>query len=146
MSGDSIVVGPRSAAELREFAAQPEPPMPTESEVSTMLGKLAIATAQPKVSPAEAKERLAMYWLALRDLPVADLRSAFVKIIKTKTFLPTPAEVRAAAIQAGANRKYAKSRAKHLAWLHDREWTPPKDHVPAEELKALVSGVKFASQ
>lgn len=143
LSGDSPVVGPKSAAALKAFAEEPEPPLVTEDEVETMLAKLALATAQPKVSKEEAKERLAMYWLALRDLPVSDLRAAFVELLRTAKFLPTPAEVRSAAIRAGALRRYAKSRARHLAWKHEQEWHPAKDEVPPAELQALLTETKI---
>lgn len=111
-----------------------------------MIGKLAMATAQAKVSDAEAEERVAMYWLALRDLPVADLRVAFLDLLRTATFLPTPAEVRTAALKAGALRRYAKSRARHLVWKHEQEWKPADDVVPPEELRALLAGVKIGSE
>lgn len=146
LSGDSPVVGPNSAQALRTFASEPEPPLPTEAEVETMIGKLAMATAQAKVSDAEAEERVAMYWLALRDLPVADLRVAFLDLLRTATFLPTPAEVRTAALKAGALRRYAKSRARHLVWKHEQEWKPADDVVPPEELRALLAGVKIGSE
>ena len=142
LSGESPVVGPNTAAALQAFAAEPEPPLATEAEVETMIAKLAMATAQSKVSDAEASERVSMYWLALRDLPVADLRGAFVDLLRTSTFLPTPAEVRTAALKAGALRRYAKSRARHLAWKHEQEWQPSGDIVPPEELHALLSSVK----
>lgn len=138
LSGDSVVVGPKSAAELRAFAEQPEPALVKESEVDTMIGKLAMATAQPKLSKEEAKERMAMYWLALRDLPVDDLRRAFVELLRTCTFLPTPAEVRAAALKEGAARRYAKSRARHLAWKHEQEWRPQGEAVDPAEVRALL--------
>lgn len=142
LSGDSPVVGPKAAAELRAFAAEPEPPLATESEVDTMLGKLALATAQPKLSKDEAKERMAMYWLALRDIPVVDLRGAFVDLLRHSKFMPTPAEVRSSAVQKGAHRRYAKSRARHLAWKHEQEWKPSNDTIPSEELQALLSNTK----
>jgi hypothetical protein len=145
LSGDSPVVGPKSAAALAAYAAEPEPPLPSQAEVETMIGKLALATAQAKVSEAEAEERVSMYWLALRDLPVTDLRGAFLDLLRTSTFLPTPAEVRTAALKIGAVRRYSKSRARHLAWKHEQEWKPSGDIVPAEELQSLLAGVKIGS-
>lgn len=138
LSGDSPVVGPETAQTLSAFAAEPEPALANEGEVTTMIGKLAMATAQSRVSEAEAEERIAMYWLALRDLPLVDLRIAFVELLKTATFLPTPAEVRSQAIKAGALRRYAKSRARHLAWKHEIEWRPEGERVSPDELRALM--------
>lgn len=141
----SPIVGPNTAAELRAFAALPEPAAIEQDQLDTMIGKLAMATAQAKLSPAEAKERLELYWLGLRDLPADDLRAAFVVLIQTAKFLPTPAEIRAAALKAGSARKFAKSRAKFLAWKHDVEWRPPVDPVPAQELCEMLSSIRIGS-
>lgn len=142
LSNDSPVVGPATAAQLREIMALPEPQPATEDQVSTMIGKLAIATAQPKVSQTEAEARLEMYWLALRDMPVDDLRAAFLDLLRGCKFLPTPAEVRTAALRHGAIRRHCKSRAAHLEWKHRIEWKPQAEHVAPAELQALLATVK----
>ena len=139
LSGDSPVVGPVTARQLREYAAQAEPAAPAQEQVGIMIGKLAMATAQAKVSDAEAAARLEMYWIALRDIPADDLRAAFVDLVKTAKFLPTPAEVRKAALSAGAIRRYTKSRASHLAWKHEQEWKPEGERVDPAEVRALLS-------
>lgn len=142
LGSDSPVVGPASASQLRAYAEQPEPPLADQAQVETMIGKLAIATAQPKVSEAEAAARVDLYWLALRDLPVDDLRAAFVELVKTATFLPTPAEVRTAAVKQGSPRRFAKSRARYLAMLHDTKWKPPvpeADMVDPAEVRAFLA-------
>jgi hypothetical protein len=140
LSGDSPVVGPKSAAALRALIEQPDPPLASQPQVETMIGKLAMATAQAKVSEAEAEVRFEMYWMALRDLPLDDLRAAFVELVRTATFLPTPAEVRSATIRQGALRRYAKSRARHLVWKHETEWKPEqKDWVDPAEVHALLA-------
>lgn len=145
MSSDSPVVGPKSAAALKAFAEQPEPPVADREQVETLVGKLAMATAQPKVSEAEAGARVELYWLALRDLPVDDLRAGFLDLLRGCTFLPTPAEVRTAALRHGAIRKYAKSRAKHLAWKHETEWQPPAELIDPAEVHALMAEVAKAA-
>ncbi len=142
LSGDSVVVGPKSAAALRAFVDEPEPELPTESDVDALVMKLAIATAQPKISPVEARERMKLYWQALRDLPLIELKGGFLRLLRTSKFLPTPCEVRTAAIQAGATRRYAKSRARHLLWLHARDYVEPKEPVPPEELRELLAKVR----
>lgn len=142
LSGDSPVVGPNTSAELRAYVAQPDPPLANQDQVETLVGKLAIATAQGKSSQSEADARVEMFWLALRDLPVDDLRNAFMDLLRSCTFMPTPAEVRTAAIRQGALRRYAKSRAQHLIWKHEQEWKPSGDIVPPEELQALLASVK----
>ena len=135
------MVGPSTAAALRAFADAPEPPPPTASQVETMIGKLAIATAQAKVSEAEANARHDLDWLALRDVPIDDLRAGFLTLIRTSKFLPTPSEVRAAALLAGAPRRYRKSRARHLAWKHDTQWSPPQVLLAPDEARALLAGL-----
>lgn len=143
MSGETAIVGPQTARQLSEFAATPEPETARRDQVEVMIGKLAMATAQAKASEAEANERLELYWLALNDIPVCDLRAAFTELLKTAKFLPTPAEVRQVAIKQGASRRYAKSRARHLAWRHSVEWRPPVETIPADEVKALLASVSF---
>lgn len=139
MSGETKIVGPNTARQLSEFAAQPEPEAVRRDQVDVMIGKLAMATAQSKVSADEASERLELYWLALKDIPADDLRAAFVDIVRASTFLPTPAEVRTAAMKQGATRRYAKSRARHLAWRHEQEWRPATEIAPPDEVRALLA-------
>lgn len=141
MGSGSPVVGPKDAAALRAFAAEPEPELATRDQVEVMIGKLAMATAQGKVSTDEADSRIDAYWLALKDLPAADLRVAFVEMIRQCKFLPTPAEARSFALHPGAMRRFAKSRARHLAWKHEREWRAPIDPVPPEEAAALFAQI-----
>ena len=143
LSGDSPVVGPNTAAALTAFAEQPEPPLADREQVETLVAKLALATAQPKVSDAEAEARIEIYWLALEDLPLADLRSGFVELVKSATFLPTPAEVRRACLLPGAVRRHMKSRASHLAWKHRQEWQAPAATVDPAELRALMASVRL---
>ena len=137
-SGENPIVGPETAGQLAAFAAIPEPPLASKAQVEVMIGKLAMATAQGKSSLAEASERLDLYWLALNDVPVDDLRGGFAQLLRTAKFLPTPAEVRSASVKHGAHRKYLKSRARHLAWLHKRDWQPAVEYVKPEELASLM--------
>lgn len=146
MGSDNPIVGPNTALQLAAFAAEPEPPLASRDQVGVMIGKLALATAQPKTTEAEAGERIELYWLALNDIPVADLRAAFSELIRIAKFLPTPAEVRRAALVAGSPRKYAKSRARHLAWKHSVEWKPPVDAIPEAEVRALLASVNLAAE
>lgn len=137
-SGESPVVGPETAGMLTAYAEQPEPPLASKAQVEVMIGKLALATAQPKVSEAEASARIELYWLALNDVPVDDLRQGFADLVKTAKFLPTPAEVRTAAMKFAARRKYLKSRARHLAWKHRTEWRPEPKLLEVLDVSALL--------
>lgn len=104
-SRDSAVVGPDTASQLRAITAGHESPMPDQSEIETMIGKLAMATAA----------RRETYWLGLRDVPIADLRAAFVDLIQRATFLLNPCGGSHGRLSKGQDRRYAKSRARHLA-------------------------------
>ena len=115
-SGESPIVGPNTATELRNWLAIPEPQleMPTEDRIDTMIARLSLATKERRSSYGEAKERLIIYWRALRDIPLVDLAAAFDELIKSQTFMPTPAEIRKAAFAFTAKRNFTRSRAKHL--------------------------------
>lgn len=138
LSGDSPIVGPETARQLAIFAAEPEPDLAEKAQVEVMIGKLAMATAQARVSQAEASERMEAYWLALNDIPLPDLRHAYAELVRTATFLPTPAEVRSASLGIGATRRFAKSRARYLAWKHEMEWRPATELMPIEEVAKLL--------
>lgn len=142
---DSPVVGPNTARQLREFLATPDvQAMPEKSQVTTMIGRLALATAQAKISEAEAEERMAAYWLALHDIPLDDLRWAYGELVKSATFLPTPAEIRAKAQLPGAMRAFRKTRARMLIAKHEREWREPVEYVKPEELAQITADVAKA--
>lgn len=136
---DSPVVGPNTARQLREFLAQPDvQAMPERGQVDTMIGRLALATAQPKVSEAEAEERMAAYWLALHDIPLDDLRWAYSELVKTATFLPTPAEIRAKAQYPGTMRAFRRTRAQMILAKHEREYRETVEYVKPEEARAIM--------
>jgi hypothetical protein len=148
-SVESPIVGPDTAAKLLAFSAAPEPSLAEMPQVDSMIVKLALAPAQAKLSKVEANERLELYWLALKHIPLLDLRSAFEQLLKSSKFLPTPAEVHAAAWLAGAPRRHAKSRAKHLAWKHSVEWRSPVEPITPEEareVRALLAPLSDLSQ
>ena len=143
---DSPVVGPITATALREWLAAPriDPDLPTAERVENMIARLSLATKERAVSEREAKERLDLYWRALRDVPLVDLGRAFDDILKSATFMPTPAEVRSKAARYTALRNFRHSRAKHLVWLHDTRWTaliPEGQAIAAGELAELKAGL-----
>lgn len=105
-----------------------------------LVAELSLATSQGKMSEDEAGALLELYWRALKDVPLIDLRRGAAKLLKTSKFRPTPAEFRTAAMLAGAPRKYAKSRARFLVFKHETEWVPPLDpsDIPTpEEMEAI---------
>lgn len=143
LSGESPVVGPKTAAALREFAAaQPALPLPERDQIDAMIARLSVATAKKATSKDEARELVDLYWRALRDLPLTDLHWAFDELLRTATFLPKPAEVRAMALRPAARRNYLRSRARHLAWKHDVEWRPPVELATPEDVQAVLAGLR----
>ena len=144
-SGDSPVIGPNSVGALEAFlAAQPALDMPTEERIDTMIARLAMATKERRQSVAESRERLALYWRTLRELPLVDLMRAFDDLLRTCTFMPTPAEVYAAANSYRRQREFKASRARHLIAKHNREWAPPladEDRASPEDIAAIKASL-----
>lgn len=132
LSGDNPVVGPQTVAALQSFLdAYVEPHLPAMSDIESMCARLSLATAKPRVSDADAHEMHALYWRALRDIPLIDLYRAFDDLLRTSRFLPKPSEIRAAAIGHKCRREFKRSRAVALIRKHQREWTPP---IPEDQL------------
>lgn len=145
LSGDSPVVGPKTAGELQAYldAPQPDWELPTPDRVQNLVSRMSLATAKSRISPEEAKETLDLYWRALKDIPIQHLGLAFDDLLKTATFMPKPAEIRAAALKYTARFDYLRSRARHLVWKHQMEYVaPPADPMPPEEVAALLASVK----
>lgn len=142
-SGESKIIGPKTAATLRQWIIEAEAyeaslERPTIERIENLIGRLSLATAKRKLADDEATEMHDLYWRALRNLPIIDLGAAFDELLRTATFLPVPAEIHTKAKAIGAARGYAISRAKHLVWRHEREYIPPPaDLVTAEELAEI---------
>ena len=143
MGNDYPTIGPKSAETLQQYVDAPRPPMPEREQVEVMIAKLALATASQKRSQDEETERLELYWMVLRIYPLVDLRSAFIKLLRTCKFMPTPAEIDTLAQQEGYDRRRKFYRAKHLLMIHHRDYTPPQEYVTAEELAELRSNLKI---
>lgn len=143
-SGNSPVIGPNNAAALREWIAQAEAfeadlERPSEERVENLIARLATATAFRHTSTKEAREAHAVYWRVLRDLPIIDLAAAFDELVRTSKFMPKPAEIFAEAKRHTLRRAFRVSRARHLVWKHETEWTPPVEPIPAAEVSALIT-------
>ncbi len=137
MGSDLPTIGPKSAGILQQYVDAPRPPMPDREQVEVMIAKLALATASQKRSQDEEAERLELYWMALRIYPLIDLRSAFIKLLRTCKFMPTPAEIDCVVDEYGRDRRRKLARAEYLLMIHRRDYTPPQEYVTAEELAAL---------
>lgn len=151
-SGNSQIVGPKTAAEIRAYLDGPWPELalPTSERVDNMIGRIAIATKERRLTAEEHKERLEIYWRVLREVPLIDLAAGFDKILATYTFMPTPAEVLKVCSAFTAKREYRRSRAKHLLFMHEREYRNPThsdDMADVDDVAALraQAGRKYAS-
>ena len=143
MGSDLPTIGPKSAETLQQYVDAPRPPMPDREQVEVMIAKLSLATASQKRSQDEESERLELYWMTLRIYPLIDLRSAFVKLLRTCKFMPTPAEIDSVVQEEGRERRRKLMRAEYLLMLHHRDYVPPKEYVTAEELAELRSNLQI---
>lgn len=148
LSGDSIVVGPKNCRELRAFVKNaPELPLAQPEDFERALSTLSLATSGKRLSAAEAKEQIKIHRKLNCDLTANDLARAVVKLGRTSTFMPTPAEIRKAALSFANKRAFALNRAKHLIWLHETRWEPPidpADQVRPEDLAGLIAKIDEA--
>jgi hypothetical protein len=143
MSNDEPTIGPKSAEILQNFLDGPRPPMPEREQVDVMIAKLSLATANQKRSVDEESERLELYWMTLRIYPLIDLRSAFLKLLRTCKFMPTPAEIDSVVQAEGSERRRKRVRASYLLQIHKRDYVPPQEYVTAEELAELRSQLQI---
>lgn len=143
LSSDLPTIGPKSAEILQQFVDAARPPMPEREQVEVMIAKLSLATANQKRSVDEEAERLELYWLTLRIYPLVDLRSAFLKLLRTCKFMPTPAEIDTVVQDEGYERRRRVNRAKHLLMIHYREYTAPQEYVTAQELEDLRKNLQI---
>ena len=143
LSSDLPTIGPKSAEILQQYLNAAKPPMPEREQVEVMIAKLSLATANQKRSVDEEAERLELYWLTLRIYPLVDLRSAFLKLLRTCKFMPTPAEIDTVVQEEGYERRRRVNRAKHLLMIHYREYTPPQEYVTAKELEDLRKNLQI---
>jgi len=143
MSHDEPTIGPKSAEILQKFLDGPRPPMPEREQVDVMIAKLSLATANQKRSVDEEAERLELYWMTLRIYPLIDLRSGFLKLLRTCKFMPTPAEIDSVVQAEGSERRRKRARASYLLQIHKRDYVPPQEYVTAEELAELRKNLQI---
>jgi hypothetical protein len=117
--------------------------MPEREQVDVMIAKLSLATANQKRSVDEEAERLELYWMTLRIYPLIDLRSGFLKLLRTCKFMPTPAEIDSVVQAEGSERRRKRARASYLLQIHKREYVPPQEYVTAEELAELRKNLQI---
>jgi hypothetical protein len=118
----------RHAAALITESLEPAPP----HRIVTMVGKLAIAFPQQKLSDDEADVRIEQYTEGLDDIPIDILTDAYKTAIKTRTFFPTVAELRALCGEL-ARRKWRLSRINSLIASAARGGTPALAYQSRDE-------------
>lgn len=140
------VIGPVSAAALRDYVAACQPPLADEQQVGRVMTRIANMLPSPRgLGDGEADERMATYRRALSRHALADLHAAYVAILRQCRFFPTIAEVEAIIAPIRAKRMARVHRAEMLIMKHDREWAAPvTDTVTAEEIAALRADARHA--
>lgn len=142
-SQDNPIIGPKTATELRNWlTAQPEPAMATTDDVDEHVTALSLVLKErPGTTKLEAGARLDLYARALKGVAKADLARGTDDLLRTMTFMPTPAEVLKAANKYAARREFAHFRARQLIRDHEAKWKPPlrpEDMASPEEVAALM--------
>lgn len=138
------VIGPKSAGELREFIAAPLPPTARRDQVETMLAKLSVALPKSQSSEAEIRERLELYWTALKHHALVDLHQAFGELLRSCRFFPTIAEIEAVIAPIRGRRCGRIAQARLLVLKHEHEWKAPipdEDKADPEAVKALLATI-----
>jgi hypothetical protein len=134
-SGVYHVVTAEEASALRtalaglERSVQPAAP----ERIEIMVGKLSIAFPRQNLSDAEAEVRLEQYVMGLDDIPPDLLEQAYRQAIKTRTFFPTVAELRALCT-GFAMRHWRIARVRSLLATYERHEAsgrPHPDSLPA---------------
>ncbi|MCK0531466.1 hypothetical protein [Sphingobium agri] len=136
---DLPVVGPVSAAHLREYVASCQPPMPAREQIERMIGRIAVMMPSPKLTDKEAAERLSLYGRALSVHALPDLHAAFDVIVRTCRFFPTVAEIEAIIAPIKGRRTRREGTARMILLKHEREWSEPQENLTADEAQLLGS-------
>jgi len=108
-----------------DAALVPAEPFEIDREVRAITGMFPPA----KITPQEAKLRMAGYVLALADVPFDILKAATVKAIKTHTFMPSAKEL-LDLCDGLALRHWRRWRVNFLIDKHDREYREPVKEEP----------------
>ena len=109
--------------------------------IAQMIGWAVSAYRGEKLSDDEADRRLEVYTRMLEDIPPDILREAFQEAIKTMVFFPTVAEIRKLAAAEVLKRRWTKSRAEWLIFIHERDWKEPEPEISEEERLEVKAGL-----
>lgn len=147
-SSEMPVVGPKSAAALREFIEHPEPPVATEDWIEAQIGTLSIKPHR-KATVADMAMILKTYVAVLSEYPRADLGYAFGRLLRENKWFPDISEILAHADYCRNVRSRKKVQAKVLLMKHESEWIAPipeDQRVKPEEVAALIKDMKVGGE
>lgn len=118
-------------------------------DIDQHVSALSLASKERPLTKQDAKARLDIYARALRDVTKADLARGTDDLLRSVTFMPTPAEILKAANRYAAKREFAHFRAREILRAHAK-WEPPlkdEDRATPEDIAAIKQQVaaRFAS-
>jgi hypothetical protein len=93
--------------------------------IAGMMGVLATAFPNQRLSDEEAAAKLELYCRSLDDLPEDILKTAIDRLLKTQNWFPTIAEIRQAASPDFEPRRRGLMACMRLIMKFDREYRPP---------------------
>lgn len=142
------IVGPKSAAILRDFVNYPDPPPATEDWIEKQIIVLSVKPQRGR-SAVEAQMLIDAYVPIMAEHSRADLGYAIGRLMRENKWFPDISEIVELAKYAKAQRDFKRIQAATLIAKHEREWTPPipeEERVKPEELAALVSELKIGAE
>lgn len=142
------VVGPKSAATLREYVQHPEPPLATEDWIEAQIALLSIKPHR-KATVADMAMMLKAYVAVLSEYPRVDLGYAFGRLLREERWFPDVSQIVELADYCRRTRKFRRSQAEMLISKHEREWLAPipEDQVvKPEEVAALISELRIGGE
>jgi hypothetical protein len=141
------VVGPKSAAVLREFVDYPEPPLATEDWIEKQIVVLSVKPQRGR-SAVEAQMLINAYVPIMAEHSRVDLGYAIGRLMRESKWFPDISEIVELAVYAKGQRDFKRIQAATLVAKHEREWTPPipeDQRVAPEEVAALVAELRVGA-
>lgn len=139
------VVGPKSAAALKEFVEHPHPPLATEDWIEKQIVVLSVKPQRGR-GAVEAKLLIDTYVPIMAEHSRVDLGYAIGRLMRENKWFPDISEIVELATYAKGQREFRRIQAQVLLTKHNQEWTPPipeDQRVKPEEVSALLSELKI---
>lgn len=152
-SNEMPTLGPKSAEALRQWvSSRPTLPTATMDDVERQVTVLSAGLKERAgTTTKDASLKFELFYRVLSDIPLVDLLKGVDDLLRVTTFMPAPAELRAAAYRYTARREHAYFRARDLVRHHERHYSAPvadEDRVKPEEIDAIKAQVaaRFTSE